>query len=250
MAFWKKYYKSKYTGKEIDAAVASGSQVPEIDIEDAGKILAVDAEGKIVAKSDPVPEVDAEDNGKIMKVSDGKWAVGTDNQVTLNNDVTFTELPIKGVNIPGVGARRIGISVDNLQRWVSVAADRTTEVVYKPVIYDVIGERYIENRTLNFTMSIADAAAIILAGAGNIDVYKPNEISDANVWWDQILLFIEGIDDGLCLNAVSANKKHFEGYSYIQNVTGFNDGLYCMRCEVNTADDTYDTFSFYVNIVS
>ena len=76
--FWQKQYISKYTGAEIDAAVAAGSQVPEIDIEDAGKILAVDAEGKIVAKTDPVPVVTADNNGKVLKVSNGQWAIGED----------------------------------------------------------------------------------------------------------------------------------------------------------------------------
>ena len=69
MAFWKKFYKSRYTGAEIDAAVAAGSQVPEIDIEDAGKILGVDAEGKIVAKTDPVPAVTSADEGKALIVN-------------------------------------------------------------------------------------------------------------------------------------------------------------------------------------
>lgn len=49
MAFWKKFYKSKYTGAEIDAAVAKAGTVPAVTGADAGKALVVDEEGKIVA---------------------------------------------------------------------------------------------------------------------------------------------------------------------------------------------------------
>lgn len=49
MAFWKKIFKSKYTGAEIDAAVAKAGTVPAVTSADEGKALVVDAEGKIVA---------------------------------------------------------------------------------------------------------------------------------------------------------------------------------------------------------
>ena len=49
MAFWKKYYKSKYTGWEIDAAVAKADTVPTVTAADAGSALVVDEDGKIVA---------------------------------------------------------------------------------------------------------------------------------------------------------------------------------------------------------
>ena len=49
MAFWKKFYKSKYSGAEIDAAVGKADTVPAVTAADAGKALVVDAEGKIVA---------------------------------------------------------------------------------------------------------------------------------------------------------------------------------------------------------
>jgi len=48
MAFWKKIFKSKYTGAEIDAAVAKAGTVPAVTSADAGKALVVDSEGKIV----------------------------------------------------------------------------------------------------------------------------------------------------------------------------------------------------------
>lgn len=48
MAFWKKIFKSKYTGAEIDAAVAKAGTVPAVTSADAGKALVVDEEGKIV----------------------------------------------------------------------------------------------------------------------------------------------------------------------------------------------------------
>lgn len=47
--FWQKKYTSKYTGAEIDAAVAQAGTVPAVTAADAGKALVVDAEGKIVA---------------------------------------------------------------------------------------------------------------------------------------------------------------------------------------------------------
>ena len=48
MAFWKKIFKSKYTGKEIDAAIAKAGNLPATTSADAGKALVVDEEGKIV----------------------------------------------------------------------------------------------------------------------------------------------------------------------------------------------------------
>lgn len=47
--FWQKKYVSKYTGAEIDAAVAKADTVPAVTAADAGSALVVDAEGKIVA---------------------------------------------------------------------------------------------------------------------------------------------------------------------------------------------------------
>ena len=47
--FWQKKYISKYTGKEIDAAVAKAGNLPAVTSADAGKALVVDEEGKIVA---------------------------------------------------------------------------------------------------------------------------------------------------------------------------------------------------------
>lgn len=47
--FWQKKYTSKYTGAEIDAAVAKADTVPAVTVEDAGSALVVDEEGKIVA---------------------------------------------------------------------------------------------------------------------------------------------------------------------------------------------------------
>ena len=75
--FWQKKYISKYTGEEIDAAVAAGSQVPEITVEDAGRILGVDAEGKIVAKDQPLPENAA--TGSVMVKTADSWQAVTEN---------------------------------------------------------------------------------------------------------------------------------------------------------------------------
>ena len=47
--FWQKKYTSKYTGAEIDAAVAKAGNLPATTSADAGKALVVDDEGKIVA---------------------------------------------------------------------------------------------------------------------------------------------------------------------------------------------------------
>lgn len=47
--FWQKKYTSKYTGAEIDAAVAQAGTVPAVTASDAGKVLVVDEDGKIKA---------------------------------------------------------------------------------------------------------------------------------------------------------------------------------------------------------
>lgn len=49
--FWQKKYISKYSGAEIDAAVAKADTVPAVTVEDAGKALVVDEEGNIVSGS-------------------------------------------------------------------------------------------------------------------------------------------------------------------------------------------------------
>lgn len=46
--FWRKKYTSKYTGKEIDAAVDSASKLPSVSGSDEGKVLKVDSEGNFV----------------------------------------------------------------------------------------------------------------------------------------------------------------------------------------------------------
>ena len=46
--FWQKKYTSKYTGAEIDAAVAQAGTVPAVTAADEGKVLVVNSEGKIV----------------------------------------------------------------------------------------------------------------------------------------------------------------------------------------------------------
>lgn len=49
MVFWKKIYKSRHTGAEIDAAVDKAGILPSVSGTDEGKVLMVDGEGKIVA---------------------------------------------------------------------------------------------------------------------------------------------------------------------------------------------------------
>ena len=71
--FWQKKYISKYSGAEIDAAVAKAGTVPAVTSADSEKILGVDAEGKIVAKDNlvPTPVGDNIDMGLIVG-GDGK----------------------------------------------------------------------------------------------------------------------------------------------------------------------------------
>ena len=54
--FWQKKYISKYTGAEIDAAVAKADTVPVVTVEEAGSALIVDEEGKIVTGVVGAPE--------------------------------------------------------------------------------------------------------------------------------------------------------------------------------------------------
>ena len=69
MAFWKKIYKSRHTGKEIDAAVDSASKLPSVSGSDEGKVLTVDDEGNFVAAeaaSIPSIEITQEEIGSIL----------------------------------------------------------------------------------------------------------------------------------------------------------------------------------------
>lgn len=74
MAFWKKFYKSRYTGAQIDAGIKGGAQVPDVT---------------------------AADNGKVLKVSGGKWAKGTDSgtTVTANPTLAGTEAALEGLQV-------------------------------------------------------------------------------------------------------------------------------------------------------
>ncbi len=67
--FWQKKYISKYTGEEIDAAIAKADTVPAVTAADAGSALVVDEEGKIVAGeagvSFPVFELTDEEFGEV-----------------------------------------------------------------------------------------------------------------------------------------------------------------------------------------
>ena len=71
MAFWKKFYKSKYTGAEIDAAVAKAGTVPTVTSADEGKALVVDEEGTIVPGevggfTEPTVELSAAESATIL----------------------------------------------------------------------------------------------------------------------------------------------------------------------------------------
>lgn len=113
MAFWKKFYKSKYTGAEIDAAIAKADTVPAVTSADAGKALVVDEEGKIVAGeagggSDIFVFYVSEDentgdpvfsktfNEINAAIADGKIPVGFSDPVA-SNDITYPE----GLNLYG-----------------------------------------------------------------------------------------------------------------------------------------------------
>ena len=83
MAFWKKIFKSKYTGKEIDAAIAKAGTVPTVTSADAGKALVVDDEGKIVA---------GEASGGGGSFVDNSWLIGAeeDTEIGVNFIKNFT----------------------------------------------------------------------------------------------------------------------------------------------------------------
>ena len=78
MAFWKKIFKSKYTGREIDAAVAKAGNLPATTSADAGKALVVDEEGKVVTGSVGV------ENGYIF-IDITSATAGTVNSVKFND---------------------------------------------------------------------------------------------------------------------------------------------------------------------
>ena len=57
----------------INAIAGAVVQLPAVDYHDAGKILGVSSDGKIVAAANPIPAVTASDNGKVMTVVNGAW---------------------------------------------------------------------------------------------------------------------------------------------------------------------------------
>ena len=103
--FWQKKYISKYTGAEIDAAVAAGSQVPEVTVEDAGMALVVDEEGKIVAGSAGTTVVanptlaGTESALTGLEVGDTKYKVEQPINVVANPTLAGTEAALEGLQV-------------------------------------------------------------------------------------------------------------------------------------------------------
>lgn len=91
MAFWKKFYKSKYTGAEIDAAVAKADTVPAVTVADAGKILGVN-NGQIVAEHNKINCTYSAATGLFdVSFSDQVDAMGKGKLITWTFPKTFME---------------------------------------------------------------------------------------------------------------------------------------------------------------
>lgn len=61
---------------QADISDLKDKALPDVDIEDAGKILKVDDTGKWAVGSDiGLPAVSGDDDGKMLQVVSGEWAV-------------------------------------------------------------------------------------------------------------------------------------------------------------------------------
>ena len=245
--FWQKKYISKYTGEEIDAAVAAGSQVPEITIEDAGTILGVDAEGKIVAKTDPVPEVDAEDNGKIMKVDGGKWSVGVDNQGLTTDDLINTGTILTGFKVGadskylpvsvGTGNVLIGVNNGSPQVYANTtllsrsdwASSSTDSVMY-------------QKTPLTYIMKAATATTLLSTGTASETINVGSQYHPTSLW-DAIKV---GVGDAYatCENTLPASSSSaiYNGVFIMENDPVLGTGLFDLTVAVskNTTSFTFD----------
>lgn len=108
MAFWKKIFKSKYTGREIDAAVAKAGTVPSVTTADEGKALVVDSEGKIVP-GEAGTKVVANPTLAGTEAALTGLEVGT-TKYKVNQPINVEANPVLTGNEPIMGSIRIGLT--------------------------------------------------------------------------------------------------------------------------------------------
>lgn len=104
----RKKYKSPYTGKEVDAAVAKADSIPDTTVADAGKVLGVTPEGKIGLIEGGASEilfihaiVDGQGNAVLNKTfSEMQAHLAEDKPVVcMNNGVPSTEMSYNDTSI-------------------------------------------------------------------------------------------------------------------------------------------------------
>lgn len=122
--FWQKKYTSKYTGAEIDAAVAKAGTVPAVTEADAGKALVVDEEGKIVAgeagggnvvKINLDATIDDSDSSEYVLTATGEFETNIKEQLTNaysnGSTIVFNITVTQGTEIIPTGSSFVVIPV-------------------------------------------------------------------------------------------------------------------------------------------
>ena len=187
--FWQKKYISKYTGEEIDAAVAKADTVPAVTVADAGKALVVDADGKIVAgeasggfiDGDYKPEADDKSFSDLLGelVIAAQTSGSTNGYVSTTTDFGdsyFKDSLIAGKrNIKGT----VNISIGAFDMAIPYNLTFTNVRLYKSdesitgaaASGSIIESSFLGTVMLNFIIS----AGIVETAGAFFNLYSPNE---------------------------------------------------------------------------
>lgn len=144
--FWQKKYISKYSGEEIDAAVAKADTVPAVTVEDAGSALVVDEEGKIVpgeaGTTIPKITITQEELGTLI-VNIGSFLAAANDTIKLK---TFYIDDTQGVSIAnklktildnGIGY----IEIEGMMQSLAYKVDETC--IATPAIAVMLGQSWV-----------------------------------------------------------------------------------------------------------
>lgn len=156
--FWQKKYTSKYTGAEIDAAIAKAGTVPAVTSADEGKALVVDSEGKIVPGEAGTTVVanptlaGTESALTGLQVGETKYKVGGDRVFDDEYDITIT--------------------ATDLTHFV-MTLSKTVQSSEKDAYYAEMGESYKKGKDMIIgtisesvvpTLAVGDKIGVIMSG--------------------------------------------------------------------------------------